>query len=326
MKQTFPACVFVFLMATACARAPTVMPQDAPRATALKSGDYQQSLVFGGRERAYRAHLPRGIGDEIALPLVIVLHGGGGTGAGMQSLTRGGWDALADAEGFVVVYPDGIEKQWNDGRKIAEARAMRENIDDVGFISALIDHLARVGNVDRARVYAAGISNGGMMSQRLACDSSDKVAAIGVIAVSMSEDLAAMCKPTKPISVLLMPGTDDPLVPYQGGEIGFANRKRGIALSVPATAKFWVTHNNCALSPTVSREPDKDPRDGTRVRKEVYAPCREGSQVIVYVIEGGGHTWPSGSQYLPEVIVGKTSRDIDANQVLWNFFRPHARE
>ena len=311
------------IITTGCTR-PALSPQPTPTTNPnRKAGDYAQSLSFGGYERTYNVHLPSAINHTPALPLVIVLHGGGGTGAGMQSLTRGGMNALADREGFVVVYPDGIEKQWNDGRKLDQARAMRENIDDVGFLAALIDHLAQTMNIDRRRVYATGISNGGMMSQRLACDLGDKIAAIGVVAASLSEDLSVLCKPTKPVSVLLIPGTHDPLVPWQGGEIGFANNRRGKTLSVSDTVAFWTTRNNCPTSPVVALEPDMDPKDGTRVRKETYAPCREASEVVLYAIEGGGHTWPNGRQYLPEQIVGKTSRDVDANTILWEFFKRH---
>ncbi len=315
----------LFLLTTACARAnlPTIAMPTATRN--LTSGNYEQSLAHAGRARTYIVHLPSATRDT-PLPLVIVLHGGGGTGAGMQTLTRGGWNALADREGFVVVYPDGIEKQWNDGRQLAQARAMRENVDDVGFLAALIDDLARTLNVDRRRVYATGISNGGMMSQRLACELSDQIAAIGVVAATMSENLCATCKPSRSISVLLMPGVNDPLVPYQGGEIGLGKIKRGNGLSVADTVKFWAVHNQCADSPRGVPVPDKEPQDGTRVRQEIYAPCHAGSEVILFAIEGGGHTWPSGQQYLPEAIVGKTSRDIDANQVLWDFFKRHARE
>lgn len=318
--------IVVALGLAGCSRAAPISatPTVSPAATNYQSGDYEHSLTFGGYTRTYTVHLPTAI-RAAPHALVIVLHGGGGTGAGMQSLMRGGMNTLADKEGFVVVYPDGVEKQWNDGRKLDQARAMRENIDDAGFLAALIDRLAQTLSIDRRRVYATGISNGGMMSQRLACDLSDQIAAIGVVAASLSEDLSARCQPTKPLSVLLMPGTHDPLVPWQGGEIGFANHRRGKTLSVSDTVAFWTTRNGCPSSPIVTQEPDRDPKDGTRVRKETYAPCRAATEVILYAIEGGGHTWPNGRQYLPEQIVGKTSRDIDANTVLWDFFKTHPK-
>lgn len=258
------------------------------------------------------------------MPLLIVLHGGGGTGEKMEKLTRGGFNTLADREDFIVVYPDGVEKHWNDGREVQSWRSHRENIDDVGFISALIDHLSEELNIDKKRVYAVGISNGGMMSQRLACDLTEKITAIGVVASSMSENLSMVCKPTTPISVLIISGTEDPLVPFEGGDIGFGRLKLGRVLSVDETVRFWVDHNKCSSPPEIMWEPDRDPQDGTRVRKEVYGQCSDGTDVILYVIEGGGHTWPSGYQYLPESIIGKTSKDIDANETIWNFFKGHS--
>jgi polyhydroxybutyrate depolymerase len=122
-----------------------------------------------------------------------------------------------------------------------------------------------------------------------------------------------------------MSGTDDPLVPYQGGEVGLGNIKRGKSLSIAETVAFWRAHNDCPTVPVIAQEPDADPKDGTRVRTETYAPCRDASAVILYAIEGGGHTWPRGLQYLPEAIIGKTSRDIDANTILWNFFKQHPK-
>jgi polyhydroxybutyrate depolymerase len=258
------------------------------------------------------------------MPLVFLLHGGGGTGEGMGKLTVGGFNRLADREGFIIVYPDGIEKHWNDGRGLQAYRAHLENIDDVGFISALIEHLIRTLNVDPNRIYAAGISNGGQFSQRLACELSGRIAAIGVVAIQLPEHLPSSCAPKRPVSVLMMPGTEDPLVPWEGGEIGFRRgRKFGRVLSVPESMRFWAKHNQCPISPLITYEPDRDPKDGTRVRRETYGPCGHETEVLLYAIEGGGHTWPGGDQYLPAGIIGRTSRDIDANEVIWGFFKRH---
>ena len=283
-----------------------------------------RSIDVGGLERTYQLHTPSSYDPPQSLPLVILLHGGGGTGQGMEKLTLGGFNRLADREGFIVAYPDGIEKHWNDGRGLEAYLAHRENIDDVGFISALIEHLIRTLNVDPNRIYVGGISNGGQFSQRLACELSDRIAAIGVVAIQLPEHLSSSCAPKRPVSVLMMPGTKDPLVPWEGGEIGFRRgRKFGRVLSVPETMRFWAKQYQCPGSPVVSYEPDRDPKDGTRVRREAYVPCGEGAEVVLYAVEGGGHTWPGGDQYLPAGIIGRTSRDIDANEVIWDFFKRH---
>jgi polyhydroxybutyrate depolymerase len=197
--------------------------------------------------------------------------------------------------------------------------------DLADFLAALIDHLSVGTQIDRSRVYSTGISNGGLMSLRLARELSARIAARAVVAVNSSEQIARMRDPSRPISALLMPGTRDPLVPWDGGDIGFPGRQKvGQALSVQETLDYWVTHNQCPPSPAVAWEPDRAPGDGTRVRREPYGPCREGSEVALYAVEGGGHTWPGGYQYLPERLIGRTSRDMDASDVIWEFFRRHS--
>ena len=280
-----------------------------------------RSIISAGLGRTYRIHIPGSYEKANPIPLLIVLHGGGGTGEGMVKLTQGGFNILSDKEGFIVVYPDGIEKHWNDGRENVSYRAYREKIDDVGFISSLIDHLAKEYNIDIRRVYVTGISNGAIMSFRLGCELSEKIAAIAPVAGSMPENLPTRCSPSRSISVLIISNTADPLVPWGGGEIRFGRQKFGKVLSVAESVKFWVNHNQCSLPPAISMEPDRDPKDGTRVRREAYNQCREGMEVVLYTIEGGGHTWPGGHQYLPEWIIGKTSRDINANEVIWGFFQ-----
>lgn len=283
------------------------------------------SLIFDGLKRTYVIHVPPSPGKTKPMPLVIALHGGGGTGEKMERLTLGGLNKLSDREGFVVVYPDGIEEHWNDGRDKVKYRAHREKINDVGFLSALIDHLGEGGNIDKDRVYVTGISNGAMMSNRLACELTGRIKAIAPVAGNMPYDLAPHCSPSRPIPVLMISGTKDPMMPWEGGEAHFLRLKFGKVLSVPETIKFWVTHNRCAPTPVIAWEPDKNPQDGTRVRKEVYTGCETGAEVILYGVEGGGHTWPEGHGYLPEKLIGKTSEDIDANELIWNFFKKHGK-
>jgi polyhydroxybutyrate depolymerase len=162
------------------------------------------SIIFAGLKRTYRIHIPTSYDKANPIPLLIVLHGGGGIGEGMVKLTQGGFNKLSDKEGFIVVYPDGIEKHWNDGRENVKYRAHREKIDDIGFISALIEHFEKQYNIDIKRVYATGISNGAMMSFRLGCELSEKMAAIAPVAGSMPENLPTRCSPSRSISVLII--------------------------------------------------------------------------------------------------------------------------
>jgi polyhydroxybutyrate depolymerase len=284
------------------------------------------SIMWGGLTRTYRLHVPATYDQSRPMPLVIALHGGGGTGARMEKLTLDGFNTLGDKEGFLVVYPDGIENHWNDGRATVKYRTIRDKVDDVGFISALIDHLVQERQVDKNRVYVTGISNGAMMSFRLACELTGKIAAIAAVSGNLPYDLAPHCAPARPISVLMINGTADPLMPYGGGEVGAKRVKVGKVLSVAQTVKFWTAHNQCSPTPAVTGEPPRNPRDGTRVRKEVYSGGQEGTEVILYTIEGGGHSWPKGHQYLPEFFVGKTSQNLDATEAIWNFFKRQGRK
>ena len=286
------------------------------------------SISVNGLKRTFLVHLPPSYDKSKSLPLVIALHGGGGTGARMISLTLGGLNTLADKDGFIVACPDGIEKHWNDGRPQAISRAHKDGVDDVGFISALIDHLDREFGIDRKRVYVTGISNGAKMSFRLACEIPDKIAAIAAVGGSMVDPVSVYTKPSRPISVMVIHGTDDPLVLWNGGPIRFPFSKRdfGRSIPVPDAVKFWVTQNQCKAEPVSTEEADLDPNDGTRVHKEIYSGGADNTEVVFYKIQGGGHTWPNGYQYLSEKLVGKTCHDIDANALIWEFFKKHKRE
>lgn len=298
---------------------PEVASGGAGVSAPLKPGRYEQTMEFEGRKRSYILYLPAAITNQKPLPLLLVLHGGGGEGKGMEGLT--GFSRMADQKGFIVVYPDAVDKNWNDGRESPFLASQRDGVNDVGFISALLDKLVKTLKIDQKQIYATGMSNGGIMSQRLGCELSGKIAAIAPVAGSMAEKLEPDCKPSRPVPVLLIHGTDDPLVRWQGGAVIRDNR--GTVLPVPDTVKKWVRLDGCNATPEVSREPDKDSQDGTQVRREVYAGCKAGSEVVLYAVEGGGHTWPGGSQYLPEAIIGKTNRDINASEIIWDFFNKH---
>lgn len=284
-------------------------------ATSSASHDITETLFFGGLTRSYILHLPPSTTGALP-PLVLAFHGGGGTAASMEKLTR--FDDLADTERFLVVYPQGVADQWAGARDSATADPT--HVDDVGFVRALLDDLKRQIAYDPARVYATGVSNGGFFTARLGCEAADRIAAIGVIAATVVAPEAQRCAPTHHISVVTMHGTDDTIIPAAGGATIEANG--GYILSVADAARAWSRVDACAEQPVVAYEPDIAD-DGTRVRRETYSDCADGVAVVFYIIEGGGHTWPGGPSYDTGTAIERSTHDIDATAVLWRFFQAH---
>jgi polyhydroxybutyrate depolymerase len=196
----------------------------------------------------------------------------------------------------------------------------------VGFTAALIDDVARLHRVDADRVYATGLSNGAIFSQTLAMRLAPRFAAIAPVAGGIAAPLGERFAPAAPVSVLILQGTADPLVPYAGGEIRPPwSDSRGSVLPTEETVRRWAEVNGCGLLPVEMHLPDRDPADGCRATRLTYDGCRAGTSVVLYRLEGGGHTWPNAEQRLPSRVVGRLCRDIDASEVIWDFFRTHPR-
>jgi polyhydroxybutyrate depolymerase len=279
------------------------------------------TLSHDGLERKYLFYSPPfKLTPSDLKPLLLALHDGGGTHRGMVRLTKSRFNELANRDGFFVVYPQGIGKAWNDGRGDLVSEAHRRRIDDVGFFRALIEYLVSKHPIDSNRVFVTGISNGGLMSFRLACSLPDKIRAIAPVTASIPSAILPLCRSESTVSLALFNGTDDPLVPYYGGQIMVFRKQRGEVLSTDETIGIWLTKNRCTPEPKVTALPDLT-KDGTRVTKTEYNQCVAGSKVVLYRIEGGGHTWPGGRRYLPVRLIGRTSRDINACDEIWSFFR-----
>lgn len=304
-----------------------------PVAQAAEKGLTSHSFQQGDLTRKYLMYDPRAGADVAGAkrPLVIVLHGGGGMAERFAEAKNDNtsFNRLADAEDFLAVYPQGIEKNWNDGRDVAHIPAQAKGVDDVGFIAALIDRMVATQNVDPARVYATGPSNGGFMSNRLACDLSDKIAAVGIVIATMQKNVLPKCKPSHPISVLIMNGTEDPLVPFGGGDVrlGKRGKSRGEVLSTAQTFAFWLAqagYKGKGEDLPLTALPDVDPDDKTRVYLQQYKG--DAAEVRLYTIQGGGHTWPGARDTALRIVVSATSQDINATQTIWEFFKEKRRE
>lgn len=272
-----------------------------------------------GKRRTFRLYMPATRREP--LPLVLVLHGGGGSGGNMEWLTERGFNRIADRDGVVIAYPDGIGKSWNDGRTDFSTNAASDRVDDVGFLSALPRRITTLVPIDVTRVYATGMSNGGLMSHRLGCDAADVFAAVAPVAANLSVDLATRCRPARPISIAIVNGTDDPIMPWAGGTVQVLWMARGRVISTPATLARWLELDACA--PVARRMRSDDVADDGTVLEQQSAACKDGTEVNLLAVRGGGHTWPSGHTYLGERLVGRVSREVDASDAIWRFFQRH---
>ncbi len=302
--------------------------RQTPRETPIATGMALESLSYQGTTRNYYLHVPSSYQAGKPMPLVLAFHGGRGRGDRLAVNTR--LNDVANREGFIVAYPNGVNSQWNDGRN---AEGSNTSIDDVGFVSALIDKLVREKNVDKNKVYAVGTSNGGMFTQRLACQMSNKIAAFATVSAALPKNLQSTCNPPRPVPIMMINGTADPIVRWEGGEVARDVRNRsgqkpsgvgGEVISVPATVAFWRGKDTCSVQPSVEKLPDTQP-DGTQVTRSQYNNCRNSAQVVLYTVDGGGHSWP-GSNVRTEQRrlgdrIGKVSQDISASNIIWNFLK-----
>lgn len=287
-------------------------PSRRERRKGANPDDQKRQINVEGTTRSYLLYIPHSIPKNHPLPLLLVFHGGGGHSYNMPRFT--GFDELAESRGFLVAYPESTNGHWNDTRNLSPA-------DDVGFVRALVSELERSYPVDPGRVYATGISNGGFFSQRLACDLTDRITAVASVAATMPESLVPVCHPSRPVSVMFMQGTDDPLVHIEGGNVA---RTHGRNLSLADAVHFWLDHDQTSKKPDASDLPHHD-SNGTSAHRDIYSGGKRDTEVVVYTIRGGGHTWPGGQQYLPAFLVGKVNHDIDASKIIWEFFSRHSR-
>ena len=272
--------------------------------------------TLGETTRSYLVHVPPKYDPKKPTPVVLVLHGAGMNGRMMAWFC--GFSKKADEAGFIAVYPNGtgladLLLTWNAGG--FQGWAAERQPDDVAFIAKLLDDLATVVTVDPKRVYVTGMSNGGMMCYRLAAELSDRIAAIAPVAGTMAID---NYNPKRPVPVMHFHGTADKLVPF-GGPGSRTPKFLGFK-SVEDTIKICAKANGCPEEPKVVKLPDKA-GDGTSVTKKTYGPGKDGAEVVLFVIEGGGHTWPG--QQPPVGFIGKSTKNISANDLIWEFFQKH---
>ena len=261
------------------------------------------SITHDGIQRNYILYIPEIYDGNTAVPLILNFHGFGSNAA--QQMFYGDFRDIADTEGFLLVHPEGTtfigNQFWNVGFP-----GLSSNIDDVGFTEALIDELATLYAIDLDRVYATGMSNGGFMSFLLACQLSEKIAAVASVTGSMTQDTFDDCNAQRPTPVLQIHGTEDDVVLYNGNTL---------SIPIADVISYWVDYNNCETTPTTTTFPDIDPSDGSTIEHSVYEDGDNGITTEHMKVIGGGHTWPGSV-----INTGGTNQDIDASMEIWLFF------
>jgi polyhydroxybutyrate depolymerase len=300
----------------------------------------KEKVTVNDVDRTYLVRLPTGYDRQQKYPVVILLHGMNQDTDDMERLTR--FAELADKDAIIAVYPSALNGRWNTGVSPAaqqpmmrppggrggrrggvgypgggqsgrQERGQGENrpapADDIEFL----DQMAAKFSVDTARIYATGLSEGGFMTMKVGCAMADRIAAIAPVGAAMPK--AMICLPSRPVPVVMINGTSDPVVPYGGGK---EHNLQLPILSAEDSAKAWAKIDRCAEKPTQTKLPAHK-KGGMETKVQTYEGCQQGAQVVLYSVKGGGNTWPGGEQYEVEKQIGKTSQDLSANETIWSF-------
>ena len=291
----------------------------------LTAGLDRRVITVGGLTRTYWVHAPKGEHGR-RMPLLFVLHGGNGTAPRRSAQT--GFNPIADREGFLVVYPQGLNNTWNDGRN-TESLLKRSKADDVAFFGAMIDALVKDAGADPARVYVDGGSNGGMMVYRLACEMSDRIAGGVAEVASLPVPYAPKCKPSRPMPLLIMAGTADPMMPFAGGRVApMAKTDQGLVIPMMDTVAFWRKTDGCEGPPKTWTLPDLDPKDGMTTDATLWSDCAGGAKLEFFKMNGSGHGAPRRPALVDPMEDrpgGRITDDFDSSEEAWSFLKPFHR-
>jgi polyhydroxybutyrate depolymerase len=305
---------FAFPITLALSFSCTTVPTD------IAPGAREVQIGHDNRIRTVNFHIPKRLKRKNR-SLVLVLHAGEGSAKNIAGITKREFNKISDQDNFIVGYPEALNEYWNDGRMDSISLSHYEDIDDVGFLEKTIDFAIDSFKVDPQYIFVAGYSNGGLMSLRLACELPGRVKGFAAVAASLALDQLVDCAMDTSSSLLLINGTEDPIMPFGGGQVISNGQSQGSVLSSEETINFWLKENNCTPKTTTRDVPNTDTFDETRSEKITYSGCKQGNKAVLITINNGGHTWPGGRQHLSEKEIGKTARDFDASEEIWRFFK-----
>jgi polyhydroxybutyrate depolymerase len=281
------------------------------QAEPIAVGESSGQLVNQAHKRTYSIYTPKSYQPNRPMPMVLVFHGDNGTGQAIADVTQ--FNKLAEEKGFIAVYPDGINKRWTlRGNPLGK-------VNDVEFTDALITHIKQIRNIDSSKIYASGFSRGAILTQALACQLPDKIAAFASVAGSLPVRLKAKCQPNNPVSILMINGTNDTAVHYEGDE----KTARGALLSVPEALTHWRSQDKCTAPAQIKQIPGPNQNDQYYVKTTRYANCRGGSEVVLTDVIKGGHSWPGGVSQDPNQIKFNEAIGYNASNTIWDFFSRH---
>jgi polyhydroxybutyrate depolymerase len=304
----------LFLAGLACARTRNISATTPSAPSNLTAGESTHTLTHGDLERSYILYVPASVNWSQPVPLVFVFHGG--TGNAESAIRMSGFNQVADENGFIAAYPNGTSRvsndillTWNGGTCCGFAQ--QKNIDDVGFTRAIVNDLQSIASIDTKRIYATGMSNGAILSQRLACEATDIFAAIAPVAGTLN---FPQCNPSQSISVIEFHGTDDQHIPYDGG-FGPQSLVNVDFASVKDSVGFWTSFNKCTSQPKTNSFND--------IQHELWTGCANSTSVELYTVIGGGHAWPGGASSRTEA--DQPTQSISASSLIWKFFEAHPK-
>ncbi|MHC5917774.1 MAG: extracellular catalytic domain type 1 short-chain-length polyhydroxyalkanoate depolymerase [Nostoc sp.] len=288
-----------------------VEAKSVPRAKKLLNENYGR-VRNQGELRTYYIYTPKSYNPKHAMSLVLVFHGDRGSGNSIAQVTR--FNNLAEAFGFIAVYPNGLDHQWSF------TGHLRKNIDDISFVAALIEHIERIRNINSRKIYATGFSQGGILTQALACKLPNKIAAFASVAGSLTARFVPSCHPSTSVSMMMINGTKDLNVHYNGDRMS----QKEALVSIPETANFWRRHDQCTSSSEFQKLTGTKSSNRLRVKTLRYSGCRNRSEVLQLAVVNGGHFWPGGASTDTKLNKLNIQLGFDASQTIWRFFQRHS--